>query len=163
MANSFVQLIAENWIRDNWLPKEFGQSFQLMSLQLAPGGRFKFDAVSEDSSIIVNISTSSAKTARGKHGSGKIQKIRADMLLLLMAPADKRLIVLTEIDMFNFWEAEKRSGRVPVEIEFLHVELPPDILDSLVQAQSTAADEVTPLNLKAKPTDYQGFVLKDHE
>jgi hypothetical protein len=113
-------------------------------MQLASGGFFNFDAVSEDDSILANISTSRARTARGKHSAGTIQKIRADMLFLMMAEAETRLIVLTERDMYEFWEAEKRSGRVPDEISFLAIELPPDLSMALAEARRIASMEVTP-------------------
>jgi hypothetical protein len=41
-----------------------------------------------------------------------------------MNKAEKRLIVLTEKDLSDFCQAEKRSGRVPLEIDFILVELP---------------------------------------
>jgi hypothetical protein len=149
MADSSVQLVVENWIRREWLPKAYGQVFRSASLRLVPGGDFNFDAVSADNSIVANISTSNTKTARGKLAAGKIQKIRADVLFLLMAQADKRLIVLTERDMFDFWEAEKRSGRVPLKIEFLRVELPADISESLKEARRIASEEVSSHMTKA--------------
>ena len=149
MADSSVQMVVEDWIRREWLPKAYGQEFRTELLKLIPGGYFNFDAVSADNCIVANISTSSAKTARGKHASGKIQKIRADILFLLMAPADKRLIVLTERDMFDFWEAEKRNGRVPLEIEFVLIELPVDLSKLLIETRRIASDEVSPHNRKA--------------
>jgi hypothetical protein len=148
MTRSDVQLKIEIWIRQTWLPKVYGQAFQPEPLRLISGGNFNFDAVSEDDTIIVNISTSSAKTARGKHAAGTIQKIRADVLFLMMTLAEKRLIVLTEKDMFDYWEAEKVSGRVPLEIEFVHAPLPDDLADQLKEAKQVASQEVSPHNLR---------------
>lgn len=152
MAISRSQLEVEEWIRSIELSRLYGQPFHHGALRLKSGGIFNFDAISEDGCIVANISTSGAKTAQGKHASGKIQKIRADMLFLLMAPADKRLIVLTERDMFDFWEAEKRNGRVPVEIGFLHVDLPVELSKLLQEARRVASEEVSPRNNHAKFT-----------
>lgn len=152
MAISRSQLEVEEWIRSIELSRLYGQPFHHGALRLISGGIFNFDAISEDGCIVANISTSDAKTAQGKHASGKIQKIRADMLFLLMAPADRRLIVLTERDMFDFWEKEKRSGRVPVEIEFLRIELPGYLSIRLNEARRIASEEVSPRNNRAKFT-----------
>jgi hypothetical protein len=144
MAISKIQLDVEEWIRDKALPSLYGQTFHPGALKLKSGGVFNFDAISEDCCIVANISTSGARTARRKHASGKIQKIRADMLFLLMASAEKRLIVLTERDMFDFWEAEKQAGRVPLEIEFIRIKLPTELSIALENAKRTASEEVSP-------------------
>jgi hypothetical protein len=86
---------------------------------------------------------SSARTARGKYVAGKIQKLRADMLFLLMVTAGKRLIILTGKDMFYFSVAEKRGGRVPQEIEFVHLHLPETLVTRLLVAKKVASDEVS--------------------
>ena len=66
------------------------------------------------------------------------------MLFLLMTQAEKRLIVLTEKDMYELCIREKSSGRIPLEIEFLHAELPADLVKSLRAAKLVASKEVTP-------------------
>jgi hypothetical protein len=38
-------------------------------------------------------------TAGGKHAVGKMLKIRSDMYFLLLAEAERRIVVLTEKDM----------------------------------------------------------------
>ena len=84
MADSRVQLETEDWVRREWLPRQFNQSFRRERLRLAPGGVFDFDAVSADDQIVANISTSSGITFGGHNPSAKVQKLRADMLFLLM-------------------------------------------------------------------------------
>jgi hypothetical protein len=163
MARSTVQLKIEKWIRQEKLPKVFGQVFRSASLRLKPGGTFNFDAVSADNSIVANISTSSAKTARGKRAVGKIMKIRADMLFLVMAQAEKRLIVLTERDMVDFWEAEKRAGRVPMEIEFLEIKLPTELSMALEKTKRIASDEVSPKNIADESNTMTGTTAIDGE
>ena len=144
MADTRTQKLAEQWITGKWLPQRFGQSFSEIPLPLSPGGYFKFDAVSEDRQIIANISTSSEKTNRGKHGTAKIQKIRSDIFFLLLANAETKLIVFSERDMHEWWRNESGRGRVPKEIEFLHSELPDGMTRILKDSRWRAAKEVTP-------------------
>jgi hypothetical protein len=144
VADTPVQLEAEDWVRRECLPKHFNQQFRRECLQLSAGGVFDFDAVSSDNTIVASISTSSGITSGGKNPAGKIQKLRADMLFLLMVKADKRLIVLTERGMYDLCLKEKGNGRVPPEIEFVLAELPESLSKSLGEARAIAAKEVSP-------------------
>jgi len=143
MADTRVQLEAEDWVRCEWLPRQFNQQFRRERLRLTAGGVFDFDAVSADDSIVANISTSSGVTAGGKNPAAKIQKLRADMLFLLMIQAKKRLIILTEKDMYELCRKEKVNGRVPNEIDFLLAELPDALAAALREAKRKASDEVS--------------------
>lgn len=144
MANSKIQIEIENWIRTNSLPEMYHQRFFPMHLRLETGGYFDFDAVSEDSSIVANISTSNSVTASGKNASAKIQKLRSDMLFLIMTTVKTRLIVLTEKDMYDFCSQEKLNGRVPSGIDFVHVEIPSALKELLQKAKKSASEEVSP-------------------
>ncbi|MFN8434321.1 MAG: hypothetical protein U0V18_09880 [Anaerolineales bacterium] len=146
MADTRVQLEVEDWVRREWLPSKFEQVFRRERLRLNSGGVFDFDAVSSDNTIVANISTSSGITSGGKNPSGKIQKLRADMLFLLMVETDSRLIVLTEKSMYDLCLKEKSNGRVPHGIEFVLVELPEALSKSLHDAKSIASKEVAPRN-----------------
>jgi len=83
MADTKAQIKAERWIVKEYLPKLFNHRFEEKQTTLQWGGKFKFDAVSEDGEIVVNISTSSAKTAREKQAIGKRHKIKADVSKML--------------------------------------------------------------------------------
>ena len=144
MAHTGVQLEVEDWVRREWLPREFGQKFNRERLKLTSGGVFDFDAVSEDGRIVASISTSAARTARGKLGVGKLAKIRADMLFLLMASCDRRLLVLTDETMFQQLHKEMSAGRVPPSIEFKRAKIPLELERRLVSSQEVASREVTP-------------------
>jgi len=143
MADTRVQLQIEDWVRRRWLPEKYGHQFRPAHLQLKAGGYFDFDAVSTDDTIIANISTSSGITAGGNLPTAKLQKLRADMLFLLMVPATRRLIVLTERNMYDLCQKEKKSGRVPIEIEFVHAELPADLASKLAVSRQKASEEMT--------------------
>lgn len=144
MANTRVQLEVEDWVRQHWFPQHYAQAFRRERLRLSSGGFFDFDAVSADNSIVASISTSSGLTAGGKNPAGKIQKLRADMLFLLMVNVSKRFIVLTEQSMYDLCLKEKANGRVPLEIEFVLAKLPEALSKSLQEARSIASKEVSP-------------------
>lgn len=151
MANTACQLECEDWVRLNWLPAQFGgQTFFRERLRLNSGGVFDFDAVNSDRSIAISISTSGANTASGKRGAGKLFKLRSDMLFLLMATVSRRVLVLTERDMYELCMKERAAGRVPDGIEFLHAPLPPDLCERLIEARRASSNEVSP---KAESTN----------
>jgi hypothetical protein len=144
MADMSVQREVERWVRQSWLPVKYGQSFSAKSLRLSSGGSFDFDGVSDDGSVVVSISTSAAQTASGKRGSGKLQKIRADALFLLLAQAKRSVLVFTEEDMFQLCRKEAEKGRLPRSLEFALAELPRELESRLKEARRRASVEVTP-------------------
>lgn len=153
MADTRCQLEVEDWVRREWLPARFGQEFRSSKLRLLPGGKFEFDAVSADGTIVATISTSAAWTVGGKRSTGAIMKHRSDMLFLLMARAAVRLLVLTEDTMYTFWEAQQRRGRVPTEIEVVLARLPSELQTRLVQARARSSAEM----LQALPSADPGL------
>lgn len=90
MANTRTQVEIEDWLRINWLPNQFGQKFRRERLKINAGGVFDFDAVSDDSKIVVNISTSSAITSSGKEAIGKLHKLHSDIMFLSMTDCEKK-------------------------------------------------------------------------
>lgn len=144
MAETRTQLKVEDWIRDKWMPEKFGQKFYLRSLRLSSGGLFNFDCVSEDHRIVALISTSGAKTARGKPAAGKLRKIRSDLYFLLLVPnIEQRMVILTEPDMAELCEKEKENGRIPSYIEFFHAKIPKNLIAKLRIAREYASKEVS--------------------
>jgi hypothetical protein len=141
MADTRIQLEVEDWVRRHWMTPQLGTRFSRERLPLRSGGVFDFDAVSEDGSVVAVISTSGAKTSNGKHGSGKILKLRSDMLFLTMVDAKRRLVVLTENDMYDQCKKEAAGGRVPPEIEFACAAIPEELRSRLVAAQKKASRE----------------------
>jgi hypothetical protein len=141
VADTRIQLEVEDWVRRNWMPTHFGTKFSRERLPLRSGGVFDFDAVSDDRSIVGTISTSGSKTSGGKHAVGKILKLRSDMLFLTMVEAKRRVIVLTERDMYEQCEKEAAGGRVPPEIEFVCALIPDDLRARLAAARLKASGE----------------------
>ena len=141
MADTRVQLEVEDWVRQQWMPSQFGVTFYRERLKIRSGGVFDFDAVSGDKCIVATISTSGAKTSGGKHAVGKILKLRSDMLFLTMVEAKRRVVILTEQDMYEQCLKEKAGGRVPPEIEFAFAALPEELNARLVAARQNASVE----------------------
>jgi|SRR6185437_4789308 hypothetical protein len=141
MADTRIQLEVEDWVRRNWMPTQYGMKFSRERLTLRSGGVFDFDAVSADHSIVATISTSGSKTSSGNHGSGKILKLRSDMLFLTMVNARLRIIILTEQDMCDQCEKEAAGGRVPPEITFICAVIPDDLRKRLIAARTKASGE----------------------
>ncbi len=144
MADTRIQAKVEKWVREQWMPTQYGQKFHRDQVRLSPGGVYSFDAVSEDGTIIAAISTSGATTSGGKRGIGKLLKIRSDIYFLLLADTQRRLVLLTEQDMYELCEQEKANGRVPAHIEFVHVQIPADLDRELQAARRVASNEVAP-------------------
>ena len=144
MANTRTQIEVEDWVRQEWMPGTFGQTFHSERLRLSSGGVFEFDAVSSDRTVAVSISTSAATTAGGKSAAGKLMKLRADMLFLLLAQVDRRLIVLTERDMYERCLQEVQAGRVPQSIEFHLAQIPDELAAKLGTARQEASREGSP-------------------
>ena len=135
----------ESWIRDTWLPEqpEFsGIKFTSCHLPLATGGEFEFDAVDKAWRIAICISTSSAKTAGGKANTGATHKIRADMLFLLLANVEQRIVVFTDRMLFLRFEDDRiNRKRVPENIRFMHAPLPPALQEIVERVRRSSSKE----------------------
>jgi hypothetical protein len=142
MSSSHVQMECEKWIVEAWLPEKYGIPFQKKKLTLQGRGKFEFDAVSADEKIIGNISTALALTYRGQVGSGKKSKLRADCLMLSLGSAERKLMILTESCMHRMALNEQIEGRLPLDIEFLLVELPSSLKGRLCVSRDKASKEV---------------------
>ena len=147
MADTRAQGVAQTWVVEHGLAQRFpGVTFAERNVELVWGGVFKFDAVSRDGKIIGAVSTSSARTAGGRHAMAKFQKLKTDALYLLhVKNAECRVMVFTEADMLAYFEKETRSGRFPPEIELLHVALPDEIQSMVLEARATASKETSPV------------------
>ncbi len=119
----------------------FWPEFLSRAFAIRSGGVFDFDAVSADKSIVAVISTSGAKTSGGKYAVGNTPKIRSDILFLTMVDAERRVVVLTERDMYEQCLKEAKGGRVPPEVEFAYAPLCDDINSRLLIARQACSTE----------------------
>ena len=152
MADTRVQKKAEGWVLGEFLPSLYGMSFANRKVLLNWGGKFDFDAVSEDGTIVGNVSTSSATTAGAKLAVGKIQKIKSDTLYLLYAQgASQRLLIFTEVDMHRHFEKEVKNGRFPKGVKLVHAPLPSLLQREIEVARRVASDETSPQRRPSAP------------
>ena len=142
MSNTRCQNECETWVRENWLPEHYGHQFTETNVLLTSGGKFKFDAVSADASIVVSISTSRAAMSCGKPGVGKKMKLRGDMLFHMLAFPARHVMVFTEPCMLALVQAERSRGRVPTQIEFALAPLPDELAQRLATSRESSSREV---------------------
>ena len=57
--------------------------------------------------------------------------------------AERWIVLLTELDMYEKWQKEIHGGRVLDNIEFVNVELPIELDARLKGARKKASDEVS--------------------
>jgi hypothetical protein len=145
MADSKSHRSAEVWIRENWLPLALGQPFTKRRLDLISGGQFEFDGVSKDRTIAVCVSTNGGIRATGGKASTKLHKIRSDVMFLLLANVERRIVVLADKAMHDLCMVEFNNGRLPQNVEFHLAEVPDVMLVDLAAARAIAAAEVTPV------------------
>ena len=62
--------------------------------------------------------------------------------MLALVSAKTKLMLLTESDMKEFASKEQEEGRLPLEIQIYHVELPEELKIQLSEARDTASKEV---------------------
>ena len=145
MADTKAQVEAEKWIREEYLPKKYGQSFRQKNLDLQSRAQFKFDAVSDDNEIVALISTSAGFTSSGKVATAELMKVRSDALrfLMLEATPQKRLMIFTDQSMIDVVKDERKKGSFPSELEIVKVKLPPDLAARVAESQRIASEEVS--------------------
>lgn len=145
MANTQVQLEVEQWVVEHFLPRQYHRHYTKKKLPLFWGGKFQFDAVSEDNKMAGCISTSNAQTASGKLATGKYHKIRGDALFLNAAVGvAKKFLLFTDDRMKSHFEKERDKGRFPQDIELVYAPLPASMRARLQASADDASREVTP-------------------
>ena len=170
----FIKRVIEPFMR-KWLELRFqGQLFQERPVPL-PDGEFRFDAVSEDGSIVGLFMCNRPRTSSGNENSGAVKKALNDIHYLKLLTGQRvRLAVFTDDGFRDL--VLRRSRRIGSDgIELLHCKLPKDLeqalcenLDACRQEQRSRSDgprqqpalkvrsnEVLPIELV--PTDANEF------
>lgn len=142
MADSRYRHEIERFVREAFLPTRFGQTFEAKAIRLCDGGLFNCDAVSHDGTILACICTNAGKTLSGGNATPKLMKVRSDILFMLRAPAERRVIVTTCHDMHALCEKQKRIGRMPREIEFHLASIEAEMRIRLRQEHTAGAAEM---------------------
>lgn len=145
MAETNVHAEAEQWIREVFLPKKFGQAFRKKNLGLQSRGQATFHAVSEDEEIVAQICTSAGYTTSGKVATEALMKVRSDALKILWlehTPA-KRFMIFTDPSMIRVIREEMKKGHFPKEMEILRVNLPAELAAKIEAAERMSPQEDT--------------------
>ncbi|MCX6143340.1 MAG: hypothetical protein NTZ35_08980 [Ignavibacteriales bacterium] len=142
MEDTKAQIEAEKWIREEYLPKKYGQSFRQKNLDLQSRTQSKFDAVSDDCEIVAMISTSAGFTSSDKVATAELMRVRSDALrfLMLEATPQKRLMIFTDHSMIDLVKDEKKKGRFPSELEILKIKLPTDLAARVAESPKTESE-----------------------
>ena len=136
MADTEAQVEAEKWIREEYLPKKYGQSFRQKSLELQSRALARFDAVSEDGEIVAAISMSVGFTSGGRKNEEELNKTRSDALRFLMLDyiPKERLMLFTEQSMIDLVKDEKKRDRFPAALKIVKVKLPADLAAGVAES-----------------------------
>lgn len=101
----------------------------------------KFDAVSEDSTIVVSIKSHSWKTSGGKRPAGKIGEIYQALYFLSLAQAKNKLLILTNRGTYDGF-ARESDGKMPGDVEIRLVTLPPKLQQLVNEVSERASKEI---------------------
>lgn len=118
----FIKREVEPFLRI-WLAAQYGgQRFEER-----PVRRFRFDAVSEDGSVVAQFLCNRPKTASGNENSGAVKKALNDIRTLQFLPINRtRLAIFTDPGFLEL--VKRRSQRFdPDGIDFIHCPLPEDL------------------------------------
>ena len=150
MANtSDYKRMIETWFRDQYVSERHpGCEVRSGKVALTWGGKFEYDAVVYKDGALVAVyclSCSEYKTAGGKGGAGKLNKIKGDILMMLGTDCPMKVLAFTGKTMMEKVQSEQRNGRLPQAVACELVDLP-GALSTLVQRVSAeSVSEVTPL------------------
>ena len=128
MANTLlIKTQIEPYIQ-TWLTETFPDHvFSEEEILLNSGGHHKFDAVSEDGSIVAAILCNRPKTRTGRENTGGVRKALGDIALLnLLPPSTARLMVFTDTG-FHDLIRRRGGGKGIAQIQTMVCLLPADL------------------------------------
>ena len=142
-----LKTIVEAFVRDElrkWYP---GHTFvdKHLPLHKKRDGTFayhKFDAVSEDTSIVANIKSSSWTTSAGKSPAGKVGGLFEDIYLLSLAEAKTKLLILTDKESYERF-TKTSDGKLAEGVEIRLCVLPPKLQEWVRHIQQAASREMS--------------------
>lgn len=149
MANTHrLKSEIEPWFRSRFVAARHpGREVRQEKVALDWGGNFEFDAVVLNEGTIEAVyllSCSEYRTKTGKAGTGKLHKIKGDILMLLGAPTEERVLAFTGQSMFERVRKEQERGRIPRNVRLEWVELPHDLARIVRSVGEQSVTEVSP-------------------
>lgn len=129
------------YVRD-WLKEKYGVAFGRNKLRLhGCEGSHEFAAVSTDGKIVAQIKAASGPTSGGKHPSSKRASAFEQLYFLLLARAERKLLVITDPEFFKIVQA-KTEGVLPSSIQLLHCPLSHELAELAHLVTSEASEEI---------------------
>lgn len=138
---SYIKKSIEPYIQ-RWLSTIYpGHKFLERHVVLTTGHSHKFDAVSEDTSIVAAALCNRAKTKTGNDNTGGIRKASEDVALLNLLPTGiTRIMVFTDASFRDL--VTKRAKRLGIsQIEMLVCPLPRPMRSRLIKVLDEASLE----------------------
>ena len=135
-----IKKFIEPYVR-KWLSTQFpGHVFQEKNVSLG-SGKYKFDAVAEDGSIVGNILCNRPKTRSGNENSGAVRKALLDICYVGSLPKNiKKLMIFTDQDFRDL--IFYRSARIKVDkINLMVCKLPAELEILLQNILNNASNE----------------------
>jgi len=102
----------------------------------------KFDAVSEDNTIIDSIKSHSWLTSGGNLPSGKIGQIYQSLYFLSLVDAKTKLLILTDIEAYEGFLTVS-DGKVAEDLEIKFYPLPPELQLIVTKVHRKASQEMS--------------------
>ena len=142
-----IKTAIEPYIRE-WLASQFlGRTFTERNLPLVGGGQHRFDAVSDDGLIVVEMLSNRSETRGNNENTGGVRKAQSTTDYLNRAPKEaQRLMVFTDSGFLALVQRRAISWETH-NIQMLLCVLPPtlesllnDILDQASQEQKASSD-----------------------
>ena len=104
--------------------------------------QYKFDAVSDDHTIVANIKTTSWKTSGGNPPAGKEKGLYADLYFLSLVNADVKLLILTHEETYNEFRSAS-NGKVAKGVKIMFCPLPPELQALVYKVRSESSREMS--------------------
>jgi hypothetical protein len=136
-----IKKLIEPYVRA-WSSSKFpGHKFEETSVRLLWGRDHKFDAVSEDRTIIAEILSNGARTRGGKENTGRVSKAEGDLLRFFgIDDQTTKLMVFTNAEFLDL--IGRRTAGLGVEIlKLLHCQLPLELESALESTRQAVSEE----------------------
>jgi hypothetical protein len=123
------------------LSAQYQTVFRRQRLRLQPGGYHEFDAVSENGRVVASVKTAAGG---GRHPAGAAANCLAELYFLSNAQARRRILVLTSPEFHELFRTAM-AGKIPNNVEIIHIPLPPDVESRVAAVQRSGTDETQPV------------------
>jgi hypothetical protein len=135
MGRSLRERQAAAWVKDVWLPSMFGQWFSAREVPLQHGGSVKLNCVSDSLEVAAILLITDDKAPTVERRQLKLQKLRAEALMLKLATLQRRLVVVCHPQVFRAINSERELGLLPAEFE-IHLARVPENVGTALGSQS---------------------------